>query len=151
MDKTGSVYQIAPLFLRVIVGTGFMVHGYAKINRGLAGFEKLLVLERIPLAHLSAILVPYIELLGGFSLLIGAYVVIVAIPLLVVMSVAMLAVQWHFGFSSVKTIGLTTLGPQFGPPGYEINLLYIACLISLMITGAGCLSMDRLKKRKAAY
>jgi putative oxidoreductase len=130
------------------VGAGFMVHGYAKISRGLDGFEKLLVLEGVPLAHLSAILVPYIELLGGFAILIGAYVVITAIPLLLTMLVAMLAVQWRYGFSSVATIGLTSTGPKFGSPGYEINLLYIACLISLMITGAGIFSVDGLRKRK---
>ncbi len=58
------------------------------------------------------------------------------------MLVAMFTVQIHYGFSAVKTIGLTPQGPVFGPPGIEINLLYIAGLISLIITGAGAFSVD---------
>ena len=33
-------------------------------------------------------------------------------------------------------------GPTFGPPGYEINLLYIAALLALMLAGASALSVD---------
>jgi putative oxidoreductase len=43
---------------------------------------------------------------------------------------------------------LTHNGPQFGPPGYEVNLLYIAGLLSLILGGAGALSIDRLLSRK---
>jgi len=64
------------------------------------------------------------------------------------MLVAMFTIQINYGFSSVKTIGLTPQGPVFGPPGYEINLLYIAGLVSLIITGAGALSIDALTVRK---
>jgi putative oxidoreductase len=31
----------------------------------------------------------------------------------------------------------------FGPPGYEVNLLYIAGLLVLALGGAGPLSVDR--------
>ncbi|MGH7238878.1 MAG: DoxX family protein [Candidatus Saccharimonadales bacterium] len=142
---------IAPLCLRLIVGTGFIVHGWAKISRGTTGFEKLLVQTGVPLPHISAIVTPYIELLGGIAILLGAFVAVVAVPLVIVMIVAMFSIQVHYGFSSVNTIGLTDKGPLFGPPGYEINLLYIACLISLSLTGAGFLSVDKLiKSRKKA-
>ena len=52
------------------------------------------------------------------------------------------------GFSAVKTIGLTPEGPQFGPPGYEINLLYIAGLVALILGGAGPLSIEALRSRR---
>ena len=55
-----------------------------------------------------------------------------------------------YGFSSVNTIGLTEAGPRFGPPGYEVNLLYIAGLVSLILGGAGALSVDRLLSHKRA-
>ena len=145
-------YDIAPLFLRLIIGTGFILHGYAKISRGTGGFEKLLEQTGVPFAHANALLVPYIELLGGFAILAGGYVSIVAIPLIITMLVAMFTVQVNYGFSSVNTVGLTPSGPKFGPPGYEINLLYIAGLISLMVTGSGIFSIDRwMKQKKPVY
>lgn len=134
----------SPLCLRLIVGFGFMAHGWAKISRGTAGFEKLLIQTGAPMPHLMSIVAPYTELIGGFLILIGLFTRLVSIPLIISMLVAMFTVNIHYGFSSIKTIGLTPAGPLFGPPGYEINLLYIACLLSLMITGAGALSVDLL-------
>ncbi|HVV03795.1 MAG TPA: DoxX family protein [Puia sp.] len=141
-------HMIAPLLLRLIIGPGFMVHGWAKISRGTGGFEKLLAFEGVPLAHLSAVIAPYVELFGGLAILAGAYVVITAIPLLLTMLVATVFVQGHYGFSSVKTIGLTSDGPQFGAPCIEINLLYIAALLSLILTRAGTLSIDKWRQRR---
>ena len=50
---------------------------------------------------------------------------------------------------AVKTVGLNAAGPVFGPPGVEINLLYIAGLVSLMLTGAGALSVDAMRRKSA--
>ncbi|HET8572239.1 MAG TPA: DoxX family protein [Edaphocola sp.] len=147
--KNLSKNALAPLCLRVTIGFGFMMHGWAKISRGTAGFEKLLSASGIPLPHINAHIVPYIELLGGTAIFLGAGVVIIAIPLIITMLTAMLTIQIHFGFSSVNTIGLNANGPVFGPPGYEINLLYIAGLVSLIFTGAGAISVDHwLNRRK---
>jgi putative oxidoreductase len=142
--------DIAALLLRLIIGAGFIAHGWAKISRGTMGFERLLAQQGVPLPHLNGLIGPYIELLGGIAILVGAFVVVSAVPLLVTMIVALVFVQGHYGFSSVKTLGLTPAGPVFGPPGYEINLLYIAGLLSLMLTGAGRFSVDAMRwKRKA--
>jgi putative oxidoreductase len=140
----------APLVLRLIIGFGFMQHGWVKLSRGTAGFEKLLVLTGVPLAHINSMIGPVVEVLGGFAIFVGAFTFIVSIPLIITMLVAMFAIQLNFGFSSVKTIGLSPTGPLFGPPGYEINLLYIAGLISLMLTGAGKLSVENLLGRQKA-
>jgi putative oxidoreductase len=142
--------QWAPLVLRLIIGFGFMQHGWAKLSRGTAGFEKLLVLTGVPFAHINSWVAPLVELLGGFAIFVGAFTFIVSMPLIITMLVAMFTIQLNFGFSSVKTIGLSPTGPLFGPPGYEINLLYIAGLISLMLTGSGKLSMDIILARKKA-
>ena len=140
-------YQsLSPLFLRLAMGAGFMAHGWAKLSRGTGGFEKLLAQTGVPFAHINSWIVPFVELLGGLALLVGAFVMVVSVPLIISRLVAMFTVQIHYGFSSVKTIGLTLAGPLFGPPGYEINLLYIAALVSLMITGAGKYSLDGLRK-----
>jgi hypothetical protein len=47
-----------------------------------------------------------------------------------------------------NTIGLTADGPQFGPPGYEVNLLYIGGLLALILIDAGALSIDGLLARR---
>jgi putative oxidoreductase len=73
---------------------------------------------------------------------------LVSIPMAAILLVATLTVHLPYGFSSVNTIGLTASGPQFGPPGFEVNLLYLGGLLMLaMGTGAGALSVDRLRKR----
>src|SRR5215467_6081987 len=78
----------------------------------------------------------------------GACVGIVSIPLIISMLGAMFTVNIKYGFSAVNTIGLTPEGPQLGPPGYEINLLYIAGLVALILGGAGPLSIDALRSRR---
>jgi putative oxidoreductase len=77
-------------------------------------------------------------------------VVLFSVPLIGSMLVAMFQVQLRYGFSAVNTIGLTPDGPVFGPPGYEINLLYIAALIALAVFGPGPLSVESLRRRARA-
>lgn len=139
--------QLAPFFLRLIIGYGFMAHGFAKLSRGPAGFEKLLTQLGVPLPHFSSWLIPSIEFFGGLAVLLGIFVNITAVPLIATMLVAMLTVHLKYGFSSINTIGLTPSGPRFGPPGFEIDLLYIAGLISLMLTGPGAISLHQLFKK----
>lgn len=140
--KKKNYQQLAPLILRLIIGYGFMVHGWAKLSNSSAGFEKLLTQTGVPFPHITSWIVPLAEMLGGLAIFSGFFIRITAIPLIFTMLVAMFTIQINYGFSSVKTIGLTPHGPLFGPPGYEINLLYIAGLISLMLTGAGIFSID---------
>src|SRR5262249_50627381 len=139
-----------PLPLRVIIGFGFMAHGWAKLSRGPSGFAKLLAQIGAPLPEAAAWASTFVELLGGLAIFVGAFVEVVSIPLIVMMLVAMFTVHLKYGFSSINTIGLTADGPKFGPPGYEVNLLYIAGLISLILGGAGALSIDRVLWRKEA-
>ena len=130
------------------MGVGFIVHGWAKWTRGPAEFAKLLQQLGLPFPEITAWTVTILELAGGFALFIGAFVAIVSIPLMVSMFVAMITVNMRYGFSAIKTIGLNENGPVFGPPGYEINLLYIAGLLLLVLVGAGSWSIDRLLSRR---
>ena len=131
----------ALLPLRLIVGFGFMSHGLAKWSRGPANFGKLLHVIGVPFPVPTAWMVTALEVFGGLAILIGVLTALVSIPLIVSMFVAMFTVHLRFGFSSVNTIGLTASGPVFGPPGYEIDLLYIASLIALALFGPGPLSV----------
>src|SRR5262249_51358065 len=145
--------QWAPLPLRLIIGYGFMAHGWAKLSRGPAGVAKLLDQIGAPLPEATAWGSTLIEILGGLAILAGAFVAVVSVPLIVIMLVAMFTVHLRYGFSAINTIGLAADGPQFGPPGYEVNLLYIAALLALILGGAGPFSIDRLlarRKRAAA-
>lgn len=140
--------QFAPLFLRLPIGFGFMAHGWAKLSRGPETFAKLLTFLHVPLPQLLAWLSTLTELVGGAALFIGALTSLVTLPLICTMLVALFTIHIHYGYSAVKTIGLTAAGPLFGPPGYELNLLYIAGLVSLLLTGGGRFSVDSALIRK---
>jgi putative oxidoreductase len=136
--------------LRLVVGFGFLAHGWAKWSRGPSNFAKLLIQIGAPLPHVGAWVVTLTEIVGGIALMLGALVAIVSLPLIVSMLVAMFTVQLRFGFSSVNTIGLTPEGPVFGPPGYEINLLYIGALLALALAGPSAWSVDEWVGRRRA-
>jgi putative oxidoreductase len=140
--------QWAPLPLRLVIGYGFIAHGWAKLSRGPAGFARLLEQIGAPLPEATAWVSTLLELLGGLAILAGAFVAAVSVPLIVLMLVAMFTVHLRYGFSAINTIGLTADGPQFGPPGYEVNLLYIAGLLALILAGAGPFSVDGLLARR---
>jgi putative oxidoreductase len=62
----------------------------------------------------------------------------------IVLLVAIFKVHLPYGFSSIKLVAVTAAGAKFGPVGYEVNLLYIACLVALVLGGSGPLAIDGL-------
>jgi putative oxidoreductase len=141
-DGTSSIARWSPLPLRLIVGYGFMAHGFAKLSRGTDVFAAVLNGLGVPAPHTMALLTIWIELLGGAAILLGAFVLIASIPMIVSLLVAIVTVHLPYGFSSIKLVAVTAAGPQFGKPGYETALLYIACLAALVAGGTGPLSID---------
>ena len=85
-----------------------------------------------------------IELVGGLAILLGAFVTLWSVPMIAVLFVAMFTVNLPFGFSSIKLIAVTAADAQFGPPGYEVNLLDIACLVAIVFGGPGPLAVDHV-------
>jgi putative oxidoreductase len=146
-SKEALLQQWAPLPLRLIIGYGFLAHGWAKLSRGPAGFARLLEQIGAPLPEATAWASTLIGVLGGLTILAGAFVAAVSLPLMVLMLVAMFTVHLRYGFSASNTIELTADGPQFSPPGCEVNLLYTAGLLELILGDAGPLSIDRLRAR----
>ena len=132
----------APIPLRLIVGYGFMEHGFAKLSNGVDAFAAILRAIGVPDPHLMALLTILTELFGGFAVILGAFVPIVSLPMAAVLLTAMFTVHLPYGFSSIKLIAVTAAGPKFGPPGYEVALLYIACLAALVIGGSGPFAVD---------
>jgi putative oxidoreductase len=133
--------------LRLIVGYGFIAHGIAKLSRGPIGFSNTLFALGVPAPDVMAWATILVELIGGFAVLVGAFVWVASIPLAVVLLVATFAVHLPYGFSSIKLVAVTAAGAQFGPPGYELDLLYLAALAAVVMGGSGPLSIDRLRTR----
>lgn len=140
---TLSVAAWAPIPIRLIVGYGFMEHGLAKAARGLDAFPSLLHAIGVPAPYMMGVLTILVEIVGGFCVLIGALVPLASLPMAIVLLTAMFTVHWQYGFSSIRLQAITSAGAQFGPPGFETDLLYLAGLASLVIGGSGPFSMDR--------
>jgi putative oxidoreductase len=134
----------APVPLRLIVGYGFMEHGFAKLARGLDAFPAILQALGVPAPHLMGWLTILVEIFGGLAVFLGALVPLASIPMAAVLLVAMITVHLPYGFSSIKLQAVTAVGAQFGPPGFETDLLYPACLAALVLGGPGPLAIEGL-------
>ena len=132
----------APIPLRLIVGYGFMEHGFAKLARGPDAFPAILQALGVPAPHFMGWLTILVEIVGGLAVLLGALVPLASIPMAAVLLVAMIAVHLPYGFSSIKLQAVTDAGAQFGPPGFETDLLYLACLATLVLGGSGPLAIE---------
>jgi len=143
----------APIPLRVIVGYGFMEHGFAKLAKGPDAFANILQAIGVPGPHFMAWSTILVEILGGLAVILGAFVTLASLPMAAVLLVAMFTVHLPYGFSAIKLIAVTATGAHFGPPGYEVNLLYLACLSALVLGGSGPLAIDGLitKQRKVGH
>src|SRR5262245_11363726 len=136
----GDGWALLPL--RLIIGFGFAAHGVAKLVRGPEHFASIVEAMGIPGAVLVAWITAFLELVGGTCLRLGAFVALLSVFLGVIMITALLRVHLPYGFSSVRLKSLTSLGAEFGPEGYELNLLYLAALMTLAFYGPGPLSVD---------
>jgi putative oxidoreductase len=70
------------------------------------------------------------------------------LPLAVLLFVAISTVHLPYGFSSIKLVSVVAGLAQFGPPGYECDLLYLACLVALVIGGSGPRATDDYRTKK---
>ena len=145
--KDAFAWSLAPL--RLIVGYGFLAHGLAKLGRGLEAFPAIVTQMGLPMPHLLGLATIAVEIVGGAAVLAGFLTRIACLPMIVILVVAIFTVHLPYGFSSIKLIAVTNAGPQFGPPGYETALLYVACLAALNLGGSGPLSVDGVLARRS--
>jgi len=139
--------RYAALPLRFMVGYGFLAHGLAKWLKGPQAFAAILHASGVPASQLLAWVTIVVEILGGVALLLGAFVSVVSIPAIILLVVAIATVHLPNGFSSIKLLGFNNGKAQFGPPGYECDLLYIACIATLVLAGPSPWSVDALLRR----
>jgi putative oxidoreductase len=143
-----SLARWAPLPLRLIVGYGFMQHGFAKLMRGPSSFAAILHQPGVPAPHLMAQFTILTEIVGGLAVLLGTLVPLFSVPMAGLLLAAMATVHLPYGFSSIKLLSVTGGRAQFGPPGYECDLLYLACLAALILGGSGPMSLDGFPARR---
>jgi len=124
--------DFAPLFLRVVTGLIFAMHGWQKLQGGVPGVSGMLTSLGFPAPELFAVILIAAELGGGILLILGAFTHWVAKILAFVALVALVTVHLKAGFFL---------------PGYEFILLILASCVSLMITGPGKWSLDKKMKK----
>ena len=146
-DSQAKLAPYAGIPLRLIVGYGLLEHGVAKWLRGPEAFAAILHAIGVPLPHFMAWLTIATETLSGIAILIGAFTWLVSIPATVLLAVAIVTVHLPYGFSSIKLLSISNGRAQFGPPGYECDLLYIACIVALTLMGPTPWSVDSRLRR----
>jgi putative oxidoreductase len=137
----GTYASWSHLVLRLGLGIIFFAHGSQKTfgwfgGHGLAatigGFRQM----NVPPA--ATALAAFTECFGGLALIVGLLARPAAVGLILVMLVAIAKVHGRHGF--FLNFAMT---PGKGH-GYEFNLALIAMALSILIGGAGALSIDRL-------
>src|SRR3954470_3287065 len=92
LDLTTKLDWVAPLVARITLGVLFVSTGWGKVHdlHKVTGFFSDL---GIPMPHLNAVMVSFVELIGGGLLLLGLASRLAALPLMASMAVAILTAQ----------------------------------------------------------
>jgi putative oxidoreductase len=137
-----------PTVLRLAVGAVFAAHGAQKLfgywggggpTATAAFFSQLGLSPAFPLA----VFVGMVEFAGGLLLMAGAFTPAVSALLIVNMFVAVWKVHIENGFF------LNWSGAPGQGHGYEFNLVLIAALATLALSGPGALSVDGRRRQSA--
>ena len=124
---------LPPLAARIVVGWTFMWSGWEKLN-ALPQITQNFIDWGIPFPSVLTPFVSGIEFFGGLLLLLGLFTRIAAVPLVVVMVVAVLSAKLN------QVDSLETL------LGFE-ELAYMALFGWLAVAGPGPISLDHLLQR----
>lgn len=121
----------------------------SKLSKGPVAFTATLQAIGMPGPHFIAWLNMLVGLRAGLAVILGAFVVLVSFSMAAVLLTAMFSVHLPYGFLSIELITVIAAGAQFGPPGYETDLLYLACLAALVLGGPGPLAIDNLIRKRS--
>lgn len=132
-DIARRLSWFGPTLGRLVVGTVFFQSGWGKLNN-LAQVTDFFTELGLPFPSFQALLASTTEFVCGGLLLLGLATRFAALPLIVVMIVALRTALWDQidGFSSL--VGIS-------------EFLYIALLAWIATSGAGPLSLDWLLRR----
>lgn len=129
---------VALLILRLAFGLGFAVHGYQSlfvIEGGMEGLTGLVAKQGWPAPEAWAYLAKIAELVGGLLIALGFLTRAAALACAGTMGVAIFMAHLEHPFRDPS-----------GGPGWELAGLYLAAFIALLLTGAGKISIDSLRK-----
>ena len=126
--------------LRLVVGIVFLMHGQQKLfGFGIHGTIAFFTHAGIPLPAVSAVVVTFVEFLGGIALILG------------------LLTRWAAALLAIDMLGAIFLvhiknGFFLMPPklGYEFALTLLAATIALAISGPGAAALDGMFGRGRA-
>lgn len=142
------MHAMGPTVLRAAVGAVFVAHGAQKLfgvwgGGGPSGTAAFFAQLGLSPAYPLALFVGLVELVGGLLLIAGAFTLVSAALLAANMLVAVWKVHAAHGFFLNWTNA-----PGQGH-GYEFNLILLAALVALMLSGAGALSVDERRLKSA--
>jgi putative oxidoreductase len=138
---TATETQIAPLILRITFAIVLWPHGVQNLIGGFGGngfsasMHHLMVDAGLP--AWVAFLVIILEFFAGLFILLGLFTRLFAAASIILFVGMIVTTHLQFGFF------MNWFGNQKGE-GFEYHLLAIGLLLSLIITGAGKASMDKL-------
>lgn len=112
--------------LRIVTGIIFLVHGAAKLQKGMTVVAAMF--GDLGLPPWLAYPVTAVEIAGGLALILGIWSRMAAWALAVIMAGAIVTVKWEHGFMS-----------QAGKTGYEFDLILLAVAV--------CVGLKKTEKR----
>ncbi|MDF2717384.1 MAG: oxidoreductase [Paenibacillus sp.] len=113
--------------LRLLLGITFIMHGKFKLEWGYGNLADWLHSQGFPLAELFAYALPWIELLGGILVVIGAGTRYIASLFGLILLLALLKVKLGSGFISSSATG------------YELDLLLLVVSVHVAATAPSSL------------
>ncbi|PKH03323.1 DoxD-like family protein [Psychromonas sp. MB-3u-54] len=139
---TASNPSWSTLALRIPIGITFMAHGGQKLfawfgGYGLEGTGQWMASIGIEPGYQMALMAGSAEFFGGIALLLGLLVRPAALMLSITMLVAIFSVHFSNGLFMSNN-------------GYEFALALLAASASLMLSGAGKLSVDNLLRQRCS-
>jgi putative oxidoreductase len=134
LSVASKLSWLPPLLARITVGWVFVLSGWGKLH-SLPDIVEYFRTLGIPAPEVQAPFASGTELVCGVLLLLGLATRFAAVPLMVVMTVAIMTARLE---------ELTSAGALFG----FIEFTYIALLLWIAVAGPGPLSLDALIFRK---
>src|SRR5260370_11018361 len=88
--------------LRLIVGYGFMEHGFAKLAKGPDAFANILQAIGVPGPHFMASSTILVEILGGVAVILVAFLTLARLPMAAVLFGVVFTLDLTYGISLSK-------------------------------------------------